>query len=91
MRKDERYLKRYNTVISRDSSITQEEKLRDLKSLIALTMEYTHYSIDSVRLKLRRHKAFDELLKKAADITDNTLEKELEHAKKQGGAGWYQL
>jgi hypothetical protein len=34
---------------------------------------------------LRKHRAFDDLLKKAADPTDNVPEEELERAKK----GWY--
>lgn len=81
--KDQRYLKLYNTIFSKDSSITQEEKSRDFKSLIPLTMEYTHYSVDSVLLNLRKHKAFDELLSKAADPADYGPEEELEHTKKR--------
>ncbi len=89
--KDERFVSLYKALNSKDSILTKELKGVVFKSIIALVKEYTYYTKDSVLINLRKHRAFDELLKKAADPTDNGLEEELERTKKKDCTGWYQL
>lgn len=81
--KDERFVSLYKALNSKDSILTKELKGVVFKSIIALVKEYTYYTKDSVLINLRKHRAFDELLKKAADPTDNGLEEELERTKKR--------
>lgn len=81
--KDERFVSLYNALNSKDSIPTEELKVIVFKSLFALVKEYTFYTKDSVQINLRKHRAFDELLKKAANPTDNRPEEELERSKKR--------
>lgn len=81
--KDERFLKLLSTLNSQDSSVIAERKRKgiDYKTIAKIVQEYTYYSKDSVRINLRKHRAFEELLSKVADPADNEPEIELERMK----------
>ena len=79
--KDERFLQLFHVINSKDSPLTGNDRSIAFKSLMALTKEYTYYSKDSILISLRKHKAFEELLSRVADPSNDEPEKELESAK----------
>lgn len=80
-RKDERFVKFFNALNSKDSSARSESKSIDFKPLAKIIKEYTYYSKDSVRVNLQKHRTFEELLSKVADPADNEPEIEMERMK----------